>query len=240
MCRVAVILLGIISGSWCFGQPALPADSGSRTKTVERPCILKADLVAPFWARWQNGPDDDVQKSFGFAGAAEYLFKKRSSLQLTIFCYGNHWNDFWSPMDSYSIGRMGELWLFPEYKFYVSRKKRHSGYFIGGFVALGHGWYKEEYHVMGEWGTTNGVTTYYPPHVDNDSRPTNMIGAGISNGVQFYIRRRISLELLAGAGIAQWFYKDGTFKDIIPHLSANVGYRFELKPKSTAPDIPWD
>ena len=73
--------------------------------------------------------------------------------------------------------------LIPEYKFFVSKKKAHTGYYIGAFGYFNY--YYDNYI----WGHQQIITNQVN------------IGGGISNGVQFYIFKRITIDVLLELGV---------------------------------------
>jgi hypothetical protein len=207
--------------------------SGYSDTSKKRDFIIKTNLGTPFWYH-------EMEEQTAFSVTVEKLFGKRYSLQLTVLGYGDHYNDYTFPINSYSIGYDRGVQLIPECKFFVSRKKRYSGYYIGAF-----GFYNFEKDQQTFYpGTGQRIPPSGP--VTSVTSLTNKFGFGISNGVQFYLFKRIVIDFLAGIAIEQSYYNDygnhSSEIDEIGRLMLNIGYRFgiERKKKSSAPDIPWD
>jgi uncharacterized protein DUF3575 len=125
----------------------------------------------------------------------EKLLKKRHSIQLTYFESWLHYPDNW---------KLNLLQLMPEYKFFVSKKKLCSGYYIGAFGQFIH--YKEIFE-NNPGGNELNVENYKEV----------ALGGGISNGVQFYVFKKITIDILLGVGL----YKPIYFYDIQTYNSFN-------------------
>ncbi|MHB8261632.1 MAG: DUF3575 domain-containing protein [Bacteroidia bacterium] len=157
-----------------------------------------------------------------FAVTVEKFFKKQHSIQVTFI---EGWrNIIFSPMD---YSRSNTWALIPEYKFFVSKKKAQTGYYIG---AYGYFNFLNNERVDGAY---QGIY-----------KALN-IGGGISNGLQFYLFKRITINVLLEIGVLRTkpaFYNDVEINPIPvcgcvrePALPAfelnsrfaiNIGYKF--------------
>ena len=151
----------------------------------------------------------------------EKLLKKRRSIQLTFF---EDWGQWGNPPIPYYI--FNKWALLPEYKFFVSKKKAHTGYYVG------------------VWGQFMNDKEINQRNNIIENYKTVYLGGGISTGVQFYIFKRITIDALIGFGVlkpiyyydTRWnvngivqqltFQKDYYTSQFNPRLAINIGYKF--------------
>ena len=150
----------------------------------------------------------------------EKFLKKRHSIQLTYF-------EFWlnTPDGSKSNYRQ----LIPEYKFFVSKKKLCNGYYIGAYGQF----LSEKYNFQNNEGGGWVIERY----------KTILIGGGICTGVQFYLLKKLTIDVMFGLGIVKpinyyeaYFYDGGAHPLIFdktwyaPYYNGraaiNIGYKF--------------
>jgi hypothetical protein len=152
---------------------ATPIDSTSSKKQIS--LIIKADLLALGYDVFTH-KKPAYQKYYSFS--IEKLLGKNHGVQLSYY---------FAPFSS-----TGVKWyvISPEYKFFVSKKKQHTGYYIGANLKYIH------YYEKSSWVAPQSIsdTTYYGKYESYN------IGAGLINGFQFYLWNRISFDFLAGIG----------------------------------------
>ncbi|HEX7414399.1 MAG TPA: DUF3575 domain-containing protein [Bacteroidia bacterium] len=212
--------------------------------------VLKTDVLMPTFNGIQNltggtsidNLEADVNNAFSFS--VEKLLGKRHSIQITFIekwssVSNTIYNDtaFLSPTSYYAIPKLtivnkaNELIIIPEYKYFVSKKKAHTGYYIGAYAF----YYSQNFNRM-----FSDASQYIIK--------TGNIGAGFSNGVQFYLFKRITVDALLQLGIIMTHsiyekeivinpppyptYRDmcgcllGPFVHFYPRLAINIGYKF--------------
>jgi hypothetical protein len=147
---------------------------------------VKGDILFPLIyliANKQNQESQDPSAGNYCSFTIEKLLKKRHSLQLT---YNDNW---YSQTIANNWYNKSTIWsLIPEYKFFVSKKKLCSGYYIGAYGKYSHDY---ENNVLNQSGWETNIERYKEVS----------LGGGISNGVQFYLFKRITIDVLLGIGI---------------------------------------
>jgi hypothetical protein len=181
---------------------ATPLDS-LKTNKQGIGLIVKVDLFALGVDKFSLHP-----KRYGFS--IEKLLVNRQSVQLSYY---------FAPYSTF----FGKSWymISSEYKFFVSKKRPHVGYYIGGNLKFIH--YYEK-------------SGYIPPQSIADSTfygkyESYSIGAGVINGVQFYLLKRITIDFLAGIG----FLAEVKNKQYQPYYLGNGGrhyYGFAFSPNA--------
>ncbi|MBC7862692.1 MAG: DUF3575 domain-containing protein [Bacteroidia bacterium] len=176
--------------------------------------VVKADLLLPAIGIYY--------KQVEYAFTAEKFFGKHSSFQFT---YLDGWQN--TRRNFSSGGRFTHYWreiiFIPEYKFFLSKKKLHSGYYVGAFA-----WF--------DYLHSNTIHSLPWEYSANDTRKTR-IGGGIVNGFQFYLFNHLTFDIIAGAGYLQTvkikvveenFTIVGSSPEtyFFPRLAVNLGYKF--------------
>ena len=118
-------------------------------------------------------------------------------------------NDYWSNTSSSKISILS---LIPEYKFFVTKKNPYTNYYIGAYVRY-----------------TNYYSNYLP-----DITKEGKIGGGISNGIQFYFAKVITLDVLVGVGIIN---KTPIYQSPKPSYNSHGGLSLGAREPSTITDL---
>lgn len=194
--------------------------------------IIKTDL---FWPAitfpWQH---------YYWTVTFEKMIAKRQSVQLT---YMDGRSDFkWSNgSDKFIQHKEWFFLLIPEYKFFISKRKLCSGYYLGASLM----YVRDRFTSIYRYAASPG----YPAVDQFSTAVSNGYGAGLFNGLQFYFFGRLTLDLQAGAIFYDEYYEGESYGgDFLPRLALNIGYRFGLgekmrleRPhKPRPPEIPWD
>lgn len=226
------LLLIVIAG--------IAKQSFAQSDTVKKQLglIVKTDILMPFI----NGGsaslysyDGKTLKAFSFT--VEKLLKKRHSIQLTFVSFGNY-----NSIRSYNINPYGinqytatetdritqhAIAITPEYKFFVSKKKNHTGYYLG--VSASYMYFINRV----AWTETipAGVTYYNttgPATINGIHNESNQsIAYGIINGVQYYLYKHLALDLIAEGGLTRQIGLPGFNPSFFAwRLGLNIGYKF--------------
>jgi hypothetical protein len=190
--------------------------------------IVKADLILPIYSL--------LAKAKLFSITVEKLLGSRHSFQLSYLSYSSQTDvtepNYHEPIKSYQNRATNTFIVIPEYKFFVSRKKRHSGYYAGFFLSYSSR--VDEFHnktvVPAGYGIWNvlGPATIYGP--DYNQREQD-IGGGIINGIQFYVFKKVVVDFLLGLGARKPIKSEGpiyteyVLKGQI-RGAINIGYKF--------------
>jgi hypothetical protein len=211
---LAMMLL--ILHSFCFSQNA---DS---TKKIN--LVLKADILLP-------AINMGIYHKAEFSFTAEKLFNKRHSFQLTFVSFGNSKTTETRLLQGLVSNEhqliTNSIAVIPEYKFFVSKKKNYTGYYIGVSAAYILQSYKsivsDNIPAGVSFNNTMGPATLSYHYQDNFQG----LAIGIINGFQYYVFKHLVLDFIAGGGIA-WVVDSQGFNSsqFIWRLALNVGYRF--------------
>lgn len=175
-------LLAILIVSLFFSSSTFGLEKDSTKKGIG--LVIKYDLITLSLTTKFNSQKNNINGKF-YSASVEKLFSKRHSLQYTW--YLKTWGENQSLDKFYFHGL--------NYKFFLSKKKKHVGYYIGSGLKY--------------LNTTNySPMSWVPPQTLNDPsiqyRLTSIdhyIGAELINGVQFYIWKRLTIDLLLGGGV---------------------------------------
>ena len=170
-----------------------------------------------------------------FSFTAEKLFCKRHSLQLSYFSSSLKSAAFipvaYSPKEDIHQENNYTLMIIPEYKFFVSKKKSYSGYYIGSSVAYIN--YTDKVlnssFIPSGWTINNikGPKTISYQYQDLQQS----LAGGIINGVQYYLFNHLVIDFLLGGGVSETIKYKGADPGVNSpqlywRLAFNVGYRF--------------
>lgn len=219
--KYSIILLFLCLS--CF-MPYIKAQSDSTQKQIG--LIVKTDILLPAITLANSHTAE-------FSLTVEKLFSKRHSIQLSFMSFGNTkpWSYTYVTNQTSVTEKIqyNSIAIIPEYKFFVSKKKNYTGYYIGASAAY------IQYVEKGTWSDNipAGVTyknTTGPATLSGHSKYIdNGLAVGIINGVQYYVGKHLVLDFVAGGGI-YWDVNSGTsFSEstqFIFRLALNVGYRF--------------
>ena len=175
--------------------------------------VVKTDLFFPIAEALSK---TNAFKANALAFTVEKLLGKRHSVQLTFL-------DMWSSGNSsykdslFDSGKLNNIQLTGEYKFFVSKKRKHAGYYIGAFAM-----YEQLNYTI-----TQSSRPALIPKTSHGSYYA--FGEGLINGVQFYLFKHLTLDCLVGIGRTNievangWKQKEG---DWLGRIAINVGYKF--------------
>lgn len=196
---VCLFFLQVFSGT-AFAQ----SDSTKKYLNL----VVKTDLLLDA----ANGLDGF--NSLYYSITVEKMIGKQGSLQFS--CYGAHKLN--------SFGHNNFFVISPEYKYFVSKKRKFAGYYVGVGVKSIH-----FVEVIGSW--TPPQTLSGGNINTNIEQKTTIYGIGLINGVQFYLCKRLTLDALLGYGIISRFklfseypYQVNRYSDF--RAAINLGYRF--------------
>ena len=185
--------------------------------------IIKTDILLPIITASKYHTAE-------FSFTVERPFNKRHSFQLTIASFGNNKGNYTSQsivvktVDQYTNHSMA---IIPEYKFFVSKKRNYTGYYLGASIAYilnaqKNAW--SEYIPAGvSYNNTLGPATLYSHNQEN----ANGLAVGIINGFQYDVSEHLVLDFIAGGGIG-WDMDTQGFNSsqFVWRLALNVGYKF--------------
>ena len=194
---------------------ASPIDSTNSKRQLG--LIVKTDFLALGYDIVKR-PTTAPNKYYSFS--VEKLLKDNHAIQL---------NYYFSP-----LSLVGTKWyvISPEYMFFISKKKSHTGYYVGANLKYIH-YYEKSSRVAPQ---TASDTIYYGKYESYN------FGAGLINGFQFYLWNRVTIDFVAGFGVFveiknkqfQPYYLSGSKhlygfainsnEDI--RLALNVGFKF--------------
>lgn len=141
--------------------------------------VVKGDILLPIInliGNIQTERNGNYNYVYYCPFTVEKLLKKRHSIQLSFF-------KNWTQNLYYAEWNYNQWALIPEYKYFISKKKSYTGYYIGSF-----GEFFSEKVLQSDDALSRGFKTI-------------SIGGGISNGVQFYVFKKITIDILLGVGI---------------------------------------
>ena len=182
--------------------------------------IIKADLLALGYDAITY-KKTVYQKYYAFS--VEKLLGKQHSLQLS-YC-----NAPTAKLD----GKNKWYVISSEYKFFVSKNKPHTGYYIGGSLKYIH-YYEKSSRIPPQ--------TLNDPAVYTGIYESHSLGVGFVNGVQFYLLKRITIDVMAGLGVfseiakkeynsyflesGHHYYGFGISNHLDYKLAINLGFKF--------------
>ncbi len=173
--------------------------------------IIKVDLFNPATGLFGNLPvyDFSIEKFTG----------KHTSIQLTGF-----YDSFHDANNGvgYPVGQQ-EYIIATEVKYFLSKRKTHKGIYVGFLGLYDHIHIISYYWSSGYTGEGNGYNNFYGP--------------GVLAGVQYYIFKRIDVDLLIGLSKGlNYIYWTDTHNNIISSdthqftfdgiANLNIGYKF--------------
>ncbi|HEX7413958.1 MAG TPA: DUF3575 domain-containing protein [Bacteroidia bacterium] len=167
MKRVIFILITSLYFSKAYATFTKSDSTKKDTTKKHLNIIVKADILLPVFGLYAG------YRYCSFT--IEKLLKKRHSVQVTFTDYWEH---------TFNGLTFNNWQLIPEYKFFVSNKKSHGGYYVGAFGLFVHSKY---------------VTTF--PQMVIEGYKTISLGGGISNGAQFYLFKKLTIDVLVGVGL---------------------------------------
>ena len=204
-----LILLWYSSTSKIISQEKLTADS-----IKKRSLIIKTDFLNPIMNLGLPG------RNYYYSVTNEILYRKYHSFQITLSLG-------WGQTPTHSQARYldynwNQYQFIPEYKIFITRKRHHSGYFIGLFTIFDH---------VEEWRGIPGHSSLRPSHLLNPLFESEGIGGGIMNGFQYYLFKKIAVEFIAGGGIgaptkAIGYINGFDRPDYWLRFALNLGYKF--------------
>src|ERR1035437_8030078 len=128
MKRVIFILITSLYFSNAYAT-FIKSDSTKKDSTKKHlNLIVKGDILLPIFELFLSSRQNDFL-NFYCSFAVEKLLKKRHSMQITYLGSWGHYYEGWIH---------NFLQIIPEYKFFVSKKKSHSGYYVGAFGLFEH------------------------------------------------------------------------------------------------------
>jgi len=204
MKKILIPLIIIISPLFWRGVGGEAFSQTTDSTKKQLGLVVKTDILSPILRLF--GDKDLYFDNYVFSFTVEKLLAKRHSVQLTFF---ESWEQ--QPND----WQLNQWSLIPEYKFFVSKKKAHTGYYIGAFGQF-----------------LNYNERDYSPEIGNYK--TISVGGGISNGVQFYVLKKITIDALLGFGILKPIYVYDTYgaqqEDYLStytfRSAISIGYKF--------------
>ncbi len=174
--------------------------------------IIKADVLLPVVAAATN--------LHLFSVSAEKLFCKHHSIQLSFL-------DTWTRNASQPAARRitdnFNTWqIAPEYKYYMFKKKKYTGYYIGAFVMY------TQYHDK----NTLYFLSQTLPKVYEEIEYS--LSCGFINGYQLYLFKHITIDFLLGLGVkspVKYKVVEGNIENdykssLIFRAAVNIGVRF--------------
>ena len=113
--------------------------------------------------------------------------------------------------------------IIPEYKFFVFRKRKYAGYYIGVYGKYIH-----------EYGKTTKVFLNSNSNINIYEYTDSSIGGGIINGFQLYFFKHLAVDFLFGVGVnevikfkqLQGFTEENYSPQFDYRLALNIGYKF--------------
>jgi len=224
MKKLTLILLIIISPLFWrgVGGEAFAQTTDSTKKQLG--LVVKTDILLPAITLAKS-------RTAEFSLTVEKLIKKRHSIQLTFIYFNNYirTRSYIIPPSGIEIDKTttNSIAIIPEYKFFVSKKKNHTGYYIGISAAYGLQLYRETYTANIPAGVSyyNGVG---PATLSNYRKDNDQFYAfGIINGFQYYLYKCLVLDFVAGAGNAADFNQSfRASSQFVWRLGLNIGYKF--------------
>lgn len=181
----------------CYSQKDTVPDWRQKQARI----IVKTDLFFPLYF--------SKYKDLIFTLTVEKPIAKRHSLQLTYM--GVHTKYLSPGLEE----RSHSLFIIPEYKFFVSKKRACSGYYVGASALYDH-----EKDILSFHSSSQGDRNYYSYY--------NAYGFGLMNGFQYYFFKHLTVDVMAGA-IAFVEIDSGDpdeYWDFFPRVAVNLGYKF--------------
>lgn len=208
-----ILLFFLLFINVCFAQDSAKYNNTHKPINL----VVKTDLFLPVLYYFENSGNG---KAISFT--IEKLLAKRHSVQLySLFFKGIGKGG--NPLRSEAYIANGYQ-LSLQYKFFVSKKRPHSGYYIGAF-----GLYSTLH-------TTNQFIDYQikPAYTHNFEDINYNMGCGFINGVQFYLYKRIVIDCMLGLGVTEAFKNTVLQGDIEENrdpkayitAAINIGYKF--------------
>ena len=220
--KIKFLLLLVCANIFCVaGTAEMKEDSTHKTGLV-----LKGDVMFPLLSL-------AVKQTAIFSVTTEKLFHNRHSLQLTYVSLSLRGSQV---VESYPFTETRQntnytFEIIPEYKFYVSKKKNYTGYYIGAYLAyinhtdkvLDATFIPSGYKTV----TISGPATLYTSYKDIQQS----MAAGIINGFQYYLFNHLVIDFLVGGGLFETIKYKGVEPVIYApqfywRLAFNVGYKF--------------
>src|ERR1035437_5820568 len=180
------IIAFLLFGSSCFANKLEP----ERDITKKVNLILKTDVLLPVITLGKSHTGE-------FSFTVERLFNKRHSFQLTFASFGNYKRNMQlsygavtqeTNFDEHSIA------IIPEYKFFVSKNKNHTGYYIGASAAYLLNAQNNKWAIIipagVSYNNTMGPATLSYHYKDN----LQALAFGIINGFQYYLYNHFVLD----------------------------------------------
>jgi hypothetical protein len=184
--------------------------------------VLKTDILEPTIGLFSN--------YFKFSLTFETCFHNRHSVQLSGTYFSQLLTEEIPLLNHKSSIDASSFQVIPEYKFYIFKKKKYTGLFVGAFFS-----YLMEHEIH---ESTN--VGWYPDH-NYINLKKNYLIIGPVIGYQNYIIRHIAFEISIGAGYLKMLnYKvleaiNDTYSPIFEHYSTlycmlrpsiKIGYKF--------------
>ncbi len=169
--------------------------------------IVKADVLVPIISH--------LSKLNEFSLTVEKLFKQRHSLQLTYVKSWYNKNTFvHNPATESGTDKNSTYQIIPEYKFFISKKKAHTGYYIGAYAKFISTYEKS-------------ISSITSPIIRSDIFEYSMysISEGVINGFQFYFFNHLTLDVLLGIGVREVI----EFNQIQGNFGGNSSALFDLR-----------
>jgi hypothetical protein len=194
-----------------FSKIGFSLDNDTTRKPIN--LVIKTDLILSY-VNTINVVKRNADNWNHFSYTIEQMFKNNHSIQVTT--YGARFP--WLLRGKWYV-------IAPEYKYYVSKKRKYTGYYVGG-----------GFKYIGVTDYSNG--NWVPPQTLNDPsipvtpiRKSNAIGVGFINGVQFYLAKRIAIDFILGIGVntnlkhyRNYAYALNGKSDV--RAAINIGFRF--------------
>ncbi len=192
--------------------------------------VVKGDILMPIYSLVNT----DHYKIHSFT--VEKLFSKRHSLQLTVLSLTQNTKSVKEYNNITNTNQMNfsSLAIIPEYKFFVSKKKNHTGYYVGAFA--------QYLYDIGKIASTQFIPAgysfpYYPntpavTYYDNTEIIYQRLAIGLMNGIQYYLFNHLVIDCLVGIGPVGTIVQKGsgtpnTYIDpLVPRAAINIGYKF--------------
>ena len=227
MNRIVIIILFLIS----FSAFAQQADSAKKQIGL----IFKVDVLMPVYSLMNT----DHYKIFSFT--AEKLFSKRHSLQLTILSLTQNYkstNESNYPLIYTHTDNFSSIAIIPEYKFFASKKKNCTGYYVGVFAQYLYDTEKYTNNTFVPAGffyySMGGVNVVGPTTISNsDQLVYQRLAIGLMNGIQYYLFKHLVIDCLIGIGPVGTISQNGSsistnnkIGQLIPRAAINLGYKF--------------
>lgn len=191
---------------------AKSTDLNIKDSTRKINVVIKGDILTPLAGL--------ISQEKSYSGTLEKLLFRRHSIQFT---YLSRQRNFSPTPDSYHhVSDIFNLYqLIPEYKFYVSKRKQYSGYYVGGTLA---------------YSNYNDINTYYlstSPIVTSVNQVSGQsLGFGLMNGIQFYMFKYLTFDFLAGVGLNKTLQRqlvqNNTIETYETFYNPKFNYRFAV------------